>query len=51
MENLAHKPRKQNRALLVLLMPVIVVLWFIGWSFQWTSYMNQKNKPHKKKMT
>jgi hypothetical protein len=48
MENLAHKPRKQNRALIVLLMPVLVFLWLIGWSFHWTGAINHQGKSQKK---
>jgi ATP-dependent Zn protease len=48
MGNLTQKPRRQNRALTVLLMPVLVFLWLIGWSFHWIGRRNQKGKSQKK---
>jgi hypothetical protein len=32
--------RKRNRVVLFLLMPIVVFMWFIGWSLNWISSRN-----------
>ncbi len=35
MENQPLKPHKLNRTVRVLLLPVMAILWLIGWSLYW----------------
>jgi hypothetical protein len=35
MLNQALKRHKRNRAIVVLLFPVVAILWFFGWSLYW----------------
>jgi len=46
----------RNRAISLLLMPVVVFLWFIGWSLYWfglkrRTEMPQPKSPHEKDLT
>jgi len=43
----ALKPHRRNRVVMVLLLPVVAILWFLGWSFYWMDYMNQLGKSAK----
>jgi flagellar basal body-associated protein FliL len=43
----APKRRKRNRAIMVLLLPVMAILWLIGWGLYWVGSKKQPAKPAK----
>ena len=40
--------RRRNRLLTVLLLPVFVVAWFVGWSLYWAGSRKDSEKPRKR---
>jgi hypothetical protein len=42
-----HFMRKQNRVALLLILPIAVFLWFIGWSLYWIGSSGKVAKPRK----
>ena len=39
--------RKRNRAALLLVLPIAVFFWFIGWSLYWIGSMEKATRPGK----
>jgi hypothetical protein len=39
--------RKRNRAALFLILPIIIFIWFLGWSLYWISSRGKVVKPRK----
>ena len=37
--------RKRNRIALFLILPIVVFIWFIGWSLYWTGSRKESAKP------
>ena len=44
--NLTAFMRKRNRVIMFLLMPIVVFIWFIGWSLYWIG-SKEHAKPRK----
>ena len=41
----ANPRRRRNRLVTVLLLPVLVVTWFIGWSLYWVGSRKDREQP------
>jgi len=41
----ANPRRRRNRLVTVLLLPVLVVAWFIGWSLYWVGSRKDREQP------
>jgi hypothetical protein len=49
MRKQASIPRKRNRVVMVLLLPVVAILWLMGWSLCWVGFRKQLVKSAKSK--
>ena len=39
-----HKVKKRNRAVSLLIMPGLILMWFVGWSFYWIGSQRRKHR-------
>ena len=43
-----RKTEKRNRAVVLLMVPIIIVMWFVGWSLYWIGSQKRKLKKARK---